>query len=80
MGKLVVSAMISIDGVIEDPGGAEAFERGGWAVRYDQGPEAMQLKFQEPIDAEALLLGRVTYEGFAKAWPTRRAPGRSASA
>jgi dihydrofolate reductase len=75
MGKLVVSEMISIDGVIEDPGGAEAFERGGWAFQYDQGPEAMQLKFQELIDAESMLLGRVTYEGFAKAWPTMEGTG-----
>jgi dihydrofolate reductase len=75
MGKLVVSEMISIDGVIEDPGGAEGFERGGWAFQFDQGPEAMQLKFQELIDAEALLLGRVTYEGFANAWPTMEGTG-----
>jgi dihydrofolate reductase len=75
MGKLVVSEMISLDGVIEDPGGAEGFDRGGWAFQFDQGPEAMQLKFQELMDAEALLLGRVTYEEFAKAWPTMEGTG-----
>jgi len=75
MGKVVVSEMISIDGVIEDPGGAEGFERGGWAFQFDQGPEAMQLKFQELMDAEALLLGRVTHEEFAKAWPTMERTG-----
>ena len=75
MGKLVVSEMISIDGVIEDPGGAEGFERGGWAFRFDQGPEGMQLKFRELMAAETLLLGRVTYQEFAKAWPTMEGTG-----
>jgi dihydrofolate reductase len=67
--------MISLDGVIEDPGGAEGFERGGWAFQFDQGPDGMQLKFQELMAAEALLLGRVTYQEFAKAWPTMEGTG-----
>jgi dihydrofolate reductase len=75
MGKVVVSEMISLDGVIEDPGGAEGFERGGWAFRFDQGPEGMQLKFRELMAAETLLLGRVTYQEFAKAWPTMEGTG-----
>ena len=71
MGKLVVSEMISIDGVIEDPGGAEDFDRGGWAFRFERGEEGDKFKLDETLASEALLLGRVTYEGFAEAWPSR---------
>jgi dihydrofolate reductase len=71
MGKVVVSQFISLDGVVEDPGGAEEFERGGWAFRFDRGPEGDKFKLDEVMASEALLLGRVTYEGFAKAWPSR---------
>jgi dihydrofolate reductase len=71
MGKLVVSEFITVDGVIEDPGGAEAFERGGWAFRFERGAEGDKFKLDEVLAAEALLLGRVTYEGFAAAWPSR---------
>jgi dihydrofolate reductase len=71
MGKIVVSQFVSVDGVIEDPGGAEGFERGGWAFKYERGPEGDQFKMDEVMSAEALLLGRVTYEGFAAAWPSR---------
>jgi dihydrofolate reductase len=70
MGKLVVTEFITLDGVIEDPGGAEAFDRGGWAFRFDRGPEGDKFKFDELMASDAQLLGRVTYEGFAKAWPT----------
>jgi dihydrofolate reductase len=69
MGQVVVSQFISLDGVVEDPGGAEGFDRGGWA--FDLGPEGAQFKLDEAKASEALLLGRVTYEGFAKAWPSR---------
>jgi dihydrofolate reductase len=69
MGKLVVSEFISLDGVVEDPGGAEGFERGGWA--FNLGPEAGKFKLDEVMASDALLLGRVTYEGFAAAWPSR---------
>jgi dihydrofolate reductase len=75
MGKLVVSEFISIDGVIEDPGGAEGFERGGWAFESDQGEDGARFKFEELMAAGSLLLGRVTYEGFAKAWPTMEGTG-----
>src|ERR687888_1255743 len=71
VGKVVVSEFITVDGVIEDPGGAEGFERGGWAFQYDRGPEGDKFKLDEVMASEALLLGRVTYEGFAAAWPSR---------
>ena len=71
MGKLVVTEFITLDGVIEDPGGAEAFDRGGWAFRFDRGPEGDKFKLDELMAADAQLLGRITYEGFAQAWPAR---------
>ncbi len=71
MGKVVVSQFIALDGVVEDPGGAEDFDRGGWAFNFDRGPEGDQFKLDEVMASEALLLGRVTYEGFAAAWPSR---------
>jgi dihydrofolate reductase len=71
MGKVVVSQFISVDGVVEDPGGSENWERGGWAFQFDRGPEGNQFKLDEVMASEALLLGRVTYEGFADAWPSR---------
>ena len=70
MGKLVVTEFITLDGVIEDPGGAETFDRGGWAFQFERGEEGDKFKLDETLEAEALLLGRVTYEGFAAAWPT----------
>lgn len=71
MGKLVVSQFVTVDGVVEDPGGSENFERGGWAFKFDRGPEGDKFKMDEVMAADALLLGRVTYEGFAEAWPSR---------
>jgi dihydrofolate reductase len=71
MGKVVVSQFISVDGVVEDPGGSEGHERGGWAFKFDRGPEGDKFKLDEVMAADALLLGRVTYEGFAEAWPSR---------
>jgi dihydrofolate reductase len=70
VGRVVVSEFISLDGVIEDPGGAEDFEHGGWTVKFDQGDEGGQFKLDETMAAEGLLLGRVTYEHFAAAWPS----------
>jgi dihydrofolate reductase len=70
MGKVVVSEFISVDGVIEDPGGAEDYEHGGWTFEYERGDDGDKFKFDELMDAEAQLMGRITYEGFAKAWPT----------
>src|SRR3954471_11822341 len=71
MSKLVVSQFVSVDGVIEDPGGSEDFERGGWAFQFDRGDEGEKFKLDEVMASEALLLGRTTYEGFAAAWPSR---------
>jgi dihydrofolate reductase len=71
MGKIVVTEFISIDGVIEDPGGAEDFKHSGWSFEIDRGDEGNQFKLDETMGTEALLLGRRTYEGFADAWPSR---------
>jgi dihydrofolate reductase len=71
MGKLVVTEFVSIDGVFEDPGGAEGYEYGGWTFDYDRGEEGDRFKLDEVMEAEVQLLGRVTYEGFAAAWPDR---------
>ena len=74
MGKLVVTEFVSVDGVFEDPGGAEAYEHGGWTFEYDRGEDGNQFKLDELTEAEVQLLGRVTYEGFAAAWPSREGP------
>ena len=71
MGKVVISQFVTVDGVIEDPGGSEGFERGGWAFQFERGPEGDRFKLDEVMESDALLLGRVTYEGFAEAWPSR---------
>lgn len=73
MGKVVVTEFVTLDGVFEDPGGAESFEHGGWSFKFDRGEEGNQFKFDELMAADAQLLGRVTYEGFAKAWPSMSA-------
>ena len=69
MRRVIVSEFVSLDGVIEDPGGAGQFDRGGWSFRSERGPEGDKFKDDELAEADALLLGRVTYEGFAAAWP-----------
>jgi dihydrofolate reductase len=71
MGRIVVTEFISLDGVIEDPGGAENFKYGGWSFEINRGEEGDRFKLDEALESEALLLGRVTYEGFAAAWPSR---------
>jgi len=71
MGKIVVTEFVSLDGVVEDPGGAEDFKYGGWSFEFNRGEEGDKFKLDETVDSEALLLGRVTYEGFAAAWPSR---------
>jgi dihydrofolate reductase len=71
MRKIIASEFVTLDGVMEDPGGAEKFERGGWAFKFNRGPEGDQFKLDEVMSSEALLLGRVTYEAFALAWPSR---------
>jgi dihydrofolate reductase len=74
MGKIVVTEFSSLDGVVEDPGGAEGYEHGGWSFTFDQGEEGRKFKFDELMAADAQLLGRVTYQGFAKAWPAMEDP------
>ena len=74
MGKIVVTEFVSLDGVMEDPGGAEGFKHGGWTFEFDSGDEGNQFKLDETLEADALLLGRVTYEGFAAAWPSMEDP------
>lgn len=71
MRKIIVSEFVTLDGVMEDPGGAEKFARGGWAFQFERGPEGDKFKLDEIMDSDALLLGRVTYEEFEAAWPSR---------
>jgi dihydrofolate reductase len=70
MGKLVVTEFVSLDGVMEAPGG-EDFKYPGWSFAFDRGEDGNQFKLDETLETEALLLGRRTYEGFAAAWPER---------
>ena len=76
MGKLVVTEFVTLDGVMEDPGGGEKdrFDRGGWAFQFDRG-DGDRFKYDELMASDAQLLGRVTYDGFAKAWPTMEGTG-----
>jgi|tagenome__1003787_1003787.scaffolds.fasta_scaffold20827255_2 dihydrofolate reductase len=71
MGRIVVTEFISLDGVVEDPGGGEDFAHGGWSFKISRGEEGDRFKLDETMGADALLLGRVTYQGFADAWPSR---------
>jgi dihydrofolate reductase len=71
VGRIVVTEFVSLDGVMEDPGGSEDFKYGGWTFEFDRGDEGNKFKLDEALEAEALLLGRKTYEGFAEAWPSR---------
>lgn len=69
MRRVVVTEFVSLDGVMEDPGGAEGTPQGGWAFKFERGPEGDRYKLDELMAADAMLLGRVTYQGFAQAWP-----------
>jgi dihydrofolate reductase len=69
MGRIVVTAYVSVDGVVEAPSGTEDFERVGWTDAFTRGPEGDRFKLDETMASDALLLGRVTYEGFAPVWP-----------
>src|SRR6476646_4049794 len=71
MGRIVVTEFVSLDGVMEDPGGAENFKHGGWSFKIARGDEGDKFKLDETFASDALLLGRKTYEGFAAAWPSR---------
>jgi dihydrofolate reductase len=71
VGRIVITEFVSLDGVVEAPGGGEDFKHGGWTFEIERGEEGNKFKLHETMSSEALLLGRVTYEGFAKAWPSR---------
>ena len=71
MGRIVVTEFVSLDGVMEDPGGSEHSKHGAWTFKFNRGDEGNKFKMDETNNAEAQLLGRVTYEGFAAAWPQR---------
>ena len=71
MGNIVITEFVSLDGVMEDPGGAEGFKYGGWTFQINRGDDGDKFKLDETMRSDALLLGRVTYEGFAAAWPSR---------
>ena len=69
MGRIYVTEFISLDGVMQDPGGDSKWKHAGWSFKISRGEEGDKFKFDETRETEALLLGRVTYEGFAAAWP-----------
>jgi dihydrofolate reductase len=71
MGKIVVSDNVSLDGVIQDPAGDEGFRRGGWVGLIKDRPGVNKLALDEALGAEALLLGRRSYEWLAGRWPSR---------
>ena len=73
MGRLVVTEFVSMDGVMQAPGG-EKFKYEGWTFDFDRGEDGNQFKLDEILNADAHLLGRVTYESFAGAWPNREGP------
>lgn len=75
MGRIVVTEFISLDGVIDSPGGGDDYEHAGWTFQFDQGDGGQRFKVNELMEAEAQLLGRVTYDGFAAAWPTMEGTG-----
>jgi dihydrofolate reductase len=70
MGKLIVSEFVTLDGIMEAPGGEAGHPHSGWVFDF-MGPDQLGYKLDEVREADALLLGRVTYEGFAAAWPER---------
>jgi dihydrofolate reductase len=70
-GRIVVSEFVSVDGVMEDPGGSERTKHGGWVFQFNRGDDGDRFKFDEVMAAQAMLLGRKTYDGFAEAWPSR---------
>jgi dihydrofolate reductase len=69
MGRIVVTEYMSVDGVVEAPSGTEGFERVGWTDAFSRGPEGDKFKLDETMNSDALLLGRITYDGFAPVWP-----------
>ena len=69
--RFVVTEFVSLDGVMEAPGGEPDFKYPGWTFEFDRGDDGNQFKVDETMGTDALLLGRRTYEGFAAAWPSR---------
>src|SRR5436853_2402893 len=76
MGKVVISENVSLDGVVQDPTGDEGFRHGGWfgQIGDKDREEWAKVEFDEALGAEALLLGRRSYEFFAARWPSRSGP------
>jgi dihydrofolate reductase len=74
MGKIVKSNFVSLDGVVQDPAGNEGFRRGGWVGPLKDREELNKLALDEALGAEALLLGRRSYEFLAALWPFRSGP------
>jgi dihydrofolate reductase len=72
MGKIVISENVSLDGVVQDPAGDEGFRVGGWVGRIADREDLAKVTLDEALGAEALLLGRRTYEWLAERWPSRR--------
>jgi dihydrofolate reductase len=70
MARIVITEFVSLDGVMEAPGGGEDYRHAGWTFEIDRGADGEKFKLDETFASEALLLGRVTYEGFAAAWPS----------
>ena len=74
MAAIAVTEYVSLDGVMEGPGGGEDYEHVGWTFDFARGEEGDRFKLDETLASDALLLGRVTYEGFAAAWPSMDGP------
>jgi dihydrofolate reductase len=71
MSRIVITEFVSLDGVMEDPGGSENFRHGGWSFEFSRGDEGDKFKLDETMSSDGLLLGRVTWQEFAKHWPKR---------
>jgi dihydrofolate reductase len=71
MGKIVVTENVTLDGVVQDPAGGEGFRHGGWVGLIKDSPQLNRLALDDALGAEALLLGRRSYEWFAARWPSR---------
>ena len=74
MRKIIVSEYVTLDGVMEDPGGGDKSKYGGWSRQF-WNEQAMNFKYDELFACDSLLLGRITYDSFAKAWPTMKDTG-----
>jgi dihydrofolate reductase len=74
MGKIVVTEYVSLDGVMQAPGGGESFKHAGWTFEINRGKEGDKFKLDETMDSEALLLGRKTFQAFAAVWPSMNDP------